>query len=243
MPILEVKNLTKAFDGHTVLAGVDLCVERGETQVIMGASGCGKTTLIRCLNLLERPTSGQIVFHGEDILAAQVDVRRLRSDIGFVFQNFALYRHLNVLDNVTLALRKLQRKSYGEAQALAREELAYFDMAAHEKKFPAQLSGGQKQRVALARTLVMRPQMVILDEPTSALDPLMSQEVASLICKLQARQITTVCVTHDIAFAARISQRIAFMHAGRVVAQGSVAHLARASSDANVMRFFASHAS
>jgi len=226
MAILHISNLTKAFGDHVVLNGIDLTVHAGDTLVIMGPSGCGKTTLIRCMNLLERPDQGTILFHGEDLLSPQLDIRKLRKNIGFVFQNFALYRHLSVLDNITLGLRKLQGKSREEARALALEELAYFDMAAHAKKFPAQLSGGQKQRVALARTLVMKPEIVILDEPTSALDPLMSQEVALLIKKLEARKITTVCVTHDIAFADQISQNVVFMYAGKIVAQGPVAELA-----------------
>jgi len=234
--ILKVSDLVKQFDGNRVLDGVNLTIAAGATQVIMGPSGCGKTTLIRCLNLLEQPTSGQISFHGEDLLGKEVDVRLLRSKIGFVFQSFALYRHLSVLDNVTLALRKIQGKSKEQARALAREELAYFEMSAHEKKFPAQLSGGQKQRVALARTLVMKPEIVILDEPTSALDPLMSQEVAQLIKKLEGRKVTTVCVTHDIAFANEISDNVAFMYGGKIMAQGSVSQLANSSTLPEVQR-------
>ena len=238
MSILQVSDLVKQFDGNRVLDGVNLAIAAGATQVIMGPSGCGKTTLIRCLNLLERPTSGQITFHGEELLGKEVDVRLLRSKIGFVFQSFALYRHLSVLDNVTLALRKIQGKNKEQARALAREELAYFEMSAHEKKFPAQLSGGQKQRVALARTLVMKPEIVILDEPTSALDPLMSQEVALIIKKLESRKVTTVCVTHDIAFANEISDNVAFMYGGKIMAQGSVSQLAHSSPLPEVQRFF-----
>ncbi|WP_254865976.1 amino acid ABC transporter ATP-binding protein [Pseudomonas fluorescens] len=238
MSILQISNLVKTFGDHAVLNGIDLTVHAGDTLVIMGPSGCGKTTLIRCMNLLERPDQGSILFHGEDLLRPQLDIRKLRKNIGFVFQNFALYRHLSVLDNITLGLRKLQGKSREEARALALEELAYFDMAAHEKKFPAQLSGGQKQRVALARALVMKPEIVILDEPTSALDPLMSQEVALLIKKLEARKITTVCVTHDIAFADQISQNVVFMYAGKIVAQGSVAQLALHAQIPEVAWFF-----
>lgn len=238
MSILQVSDLVKQFDDNRVLDGVNLAIAAGATQVIMGPSGCGKTTLIRCLNLLERPTSGQITFHGEELLGKEVDVRLLRSKIGFVFQSFALYRHLSVLDNVTLALRKIQGKNKEQARALAREELAYFEMSAHEKKFPAQLSGGQKQRVALARTLVMKPEIVILDEPTSALDPLMSQEVALIIKKLESRKVTTVCVTHDIAFANEISDNVAFMYGGKIMAQGSVSQLAHSSPLPEVQRFF-----
>lgn len=238
MSILHIRNLVKVFDGHVVLNGIDLVINAGDTLVIMGPSGCGKTTLIRCMNLLERPDQGTLRFHEEDMLAPELDLRKLRRKIGFVFQNFALYRHLNVLDNVTLGLRKLQGKSREEARTLALEELAYFEMDAHARKFPAQLSGGQKQRVALARTLVMKPEIVILDEPTSALDPLMSQEVALLIKKLEARKITTVCVTHDIAFAEQISRNVVFMYAGKIVAQGPVEVLAQQSGIAEVARFF-----
>lgn len=238
MSILHIRNLVKVFDGHVVLNGIDLVINAGDTLVIMGPSGCGKTTLIRCMNLLERPDQGTLRFHEEDMLAPELDLRKLRRKIGFVFQNFALYRHLNVLDNVTLGLRKLQGKSREEARTLALEELAYFEMDAHARKFPAQLSGGQKQRVALARTLVMKPEIVILDEPTSALDPLMSQEVALLIKKLETRKITTVCVTHDIAFAEQISRNVVFMYAGKIVAQGPVELLAQQSGIAEVARFF-----
>jgi polar amino acid transport system ATP-binding protein len=240
VPILQVNNLVKKFGSQVVLGGLDLTINAGDTLVIMGPSGCGKTTLVRCLNLLERPSDGDILFRGESILGNQADVRHLRSKIGFVFQNFALYRHLNVLDNVTLALRKLQGKSTDEARALARGELAYFDMTAHEKKFPAQLSGGQKQRVALARSLVLRPEIIILDEPTSALDPLMSQEVALLIQKLEVRKITTICVTHDIAFANQISKNVVFMYAGKIVAQGSIEALIASAALPEMSCFFGS---
>ncbi|MGY2291061.1 amino acid ABC transporter ATP-binding protein [Pseudomonas sp. SDO528_S397] len=238
MSMLQISNLVKSFDNHVVLNGINLTINAGETRVIMGPSGCGKTTLIRCMNLLERPDQGTLHFHGEDLLSPQVDVRKLRRQIGFVFQNFALYRHLSVLDNITLGLIKLQGRTREEARLLALEELAYFEMASHAKKFPVQLSGGQKQRVALARTLVMKPEIVILDEPTSALDPLMSQEVALLIKKLEARKITTVCVTHDIAFANQISQNVVFMYAGKIVAQGPVAELAQHAEIPEVAWFF-----
>ncbi|NIF31542.1 amino acid ABC transporter ATP-binding protein [Enterobacter sp. Cy-643] len=227
MSILTVKNLSKRYGENVVLSGINLEIETGCTQVIMGPSGCGKTTLIRCLNLLELPDAGEICFQSENLLKDQRSAQRLRSKIGFVFQSFALYRHLSVLDNLTLALRKLQGKSRAQANAMAREELAYFDMSAHEQKFPAQLSGGQKQRVALARSLVMKPEIIILDEPTSALDPLMSQEVAQLINRLSHRKVTTVCVTHDIAFAGQISKNVIFMSGGVIQAQGAVEYLAK----------------
>ena len=238
MAILQAIGLVKKFDDHVVLDGVDLTINTGETLVIMGPSGCGKTTLIRCLNLLERPEQGQILFHGESILRKDLNIRLYRRKIGFVFQNFALYSHLNALENITLALRKLQGHSRDQAKVLARRELDFFDMSAHEKKYPAQLSGGQKQRIALARALVMQPEIVILDEPTSALDPLMSQEVTLLIKKLEARKITTVCVTHDIAFANQISQNVVFMFKGKIIAQGSVAQLASSSSVPEMNWFF-----
>jgi polar amino acid transport system ATP-binding protein len=238
MAILQAIGLVKRFDDHVVLNGVDLTIETGGTLVIMGPSGCGKTTLIRCLNLLERPDGGQLLFHGESMLSKAIDIRLYRRKIGFVFQHFALYSHLSALDNITLALRKLQGLGREQANELARRELAYFDLSAHEHKFPAQLSGGQKQRVALARALVMQPEIVILDEPTSALDPLMSQEVSLLIKKLEARNITTVCVTHDIAFADQISQNVVFMFQGKIIAQGSVADLAKASAIPEMNWFF-----
>ena len=159
MALLEVKNLVKSYGDRTVLDGVSFDLEEGEAKVIMGPSGCGKSTLLRCLNLLIEPTSGAILFDGEDITRPGVDVRALRSRIGFVFQNFALYRHMSVLDNVTLALRRLKRIPKREAEERALHELDRMEMAEKRDAYPAALSGGQSQRVAIARALAMDPKV------------------------------------------------------------------------------------
>lgn len=217
MALIEVKNLVKKFDGHAVLNGVNFALNEGQVKVIMGPSGCGKSTLLRCMNLLERSTSGQIIFRGEDITRPGVDVRRLRQNIGFVFQHFALYRHLTVLENVTLSLRKIRKMSAKEALDKALHELDRVGMLEQRDKYPAQLSGGQKQRAAIVRALAMDPLVMFFDEPTSALDPQMSKEVVTIINKLFLENVTMLCVTHDVFLAKYISDSIIFMDRGVVV--------------------------
>ncbi|OZB29402.1 MAG: amino acid ABC transporter ATP-binding protein, partial [Polynucleobacter sp. 39-45-136] len=151
MALIQVRDLVKKFGDQTVLSNINLDLQEGDVRVLMGASGSGKSTLLRCLNRLVEPTSGSIVFRGKEVLGPGVDVKELRKQIGFVFQQFALYSHLNVLDNVALGLRKLQGMSKLEAKERALHELSHFDMTSHQDKYPAQLSGGQKQRVAIAR--------------------------------------------------------------------------------------------
>jgi polar amino acid transport system ATP-binding protein len=217
MALIEVKNLVKKFDDHTVLGGVNLELKEGQVKVIMGPSGCGKSTLLRCLNLLVQPTAGQIIFRGEDITRPGVDVRRLRRNIGFVFQHFALYSHLNVQDNVTLGLRKIRKMGAREASEKAFHELERVGMFEHRNKYPAQLSGGQKQRAAIVRALAMDPVVMFLDEPTSSLDPEMAREVVSVINKLYLENVTMFCVTHDVFLAKYISDSIIFMDEGVVL--------------------------
>ena len=195
MPLIQIRDLVKSFNGQTILNGINLEVETGEVKVIMGASGCGKTTLLRCLNRLVQPTSGTIHVDGVDVGNPQTDIRKLRQRIGFVFQQFALYRHLNVMDNVTLGLIKLRGMTRLDASAVAMTQLDRLEMGKHHDKYPSELSGGQKQRVALARVLAMDPSVVVLDEPTSALDPVMSQEVGALI-----RQLNSEGVTHQLDY-------------------------------------------
>ncbi len=206
----------------------------------MGASGCGKSTLLRCLNLLIRPTSGEIIFKGEDITRPGVDIRKVREDIGFVFQHFALYRHLTVEDNVTLGLRKLKKMKTKEAVEKALYELERVDMIDHRDKYPAQLSGGQKQRVAIVRALAMDPAVLFLDEPTSALDPQMSREIVNVINKLFLDNITMLCVTHDPFLAKYISDSIVFMDEGIVVAEDIAERLFYDHEDPRIREFFMS---
>jgi polar amino acid transport system ATP-binding protein len=236
--LIELQGVVNRYDERAVLAGVNLAVNEGDVKVVMGPSGCGKSTLLRCINRLVEPTAGSIRFRGQEITGPGVDVRALRQGIGFVFQQFALYRHLSVLDNVTLALRKLRGLSRAEADARAMHELDRLGLAAQRDQFPAQISGGQKQRVALARALAMDPAVVFFDEPTSALDPLMSREVAALINTLFRDKVTVLCVTHDLSLAQEISDRVVFLDQGVVRAEDTVEQLSRHHDDARVRDFF-----
>jgi len=238
MALIQIRDLVKTFGAHTVLQGVNMEVQKGDLKVVMGPSGCGKSTLLRCLNRLVEPTSGMIYFRGENIVGPNVDVRALRQSIGFVFQQFALYRHLTVLDNVSLGLRKLRGLKRSEAEEKAVAQLKHLDMEAHRNKYPAQISGGQKQRVAIARALAMDPAFVVFDEPTSALDPLMVREVAELFTRLNREGVTMLCVTHDLALASQISERVVFLDQGVVRAEEKICHLAKDHSDPHVRAFF-----
>lgn len=238
MSVIRIRDLVKQYEGLRALDGVDLDLSEGEIKVIMGPSGCGKSTLLRCLNRLVEPTSGSIHFLGEDITSPDVDVRQLRQKIGFVFQQFALYRHLSVLDNVTLALRKLQGMSRAEANVKAMAELAGLGMSAHSHKYPSQISGGQKQRVAIARALAMNPAVIVFDEPTSALDPIMSREVGELIQALKTDNVTILCVTHDLELGQYLSNEVTFLDQGRVVTEASFEYLSSGHPDARVRDFF-----
>jgi len=238
MALLEVKNLVKSYGDRTVLDGVSFALDEGEANVIMGPSGCGKSTLLRCLNRLIEPTSGQIIFDGEDVTGPNVDVRKLRSRIGFVFQNFALYRHMSVIDNVTLALRKLKGMPKREADERAMHELAKMDMAEKRDAYPASLSGGQSQRVAIARALAMDPKVLFFDEPTSALDPIMVREVVTLINRLYLDNVTILCVTHDLSLARYISDRVVFLDRGKVYAEDLIENLLDRESEPVIGNFF-----
>lgn len=238
MALIEIRNLHKTFGTHHALAGVNLDVDEFDLKVVMGPSGCGKSTLLRCLNRLVEPSSGEIRVRGESTLAANVDVRELRQSIGFVFQQFALYRHLTALENVTLGLQKLRGLSKAAARDKALFELNRLDMASHQDKYPAQLSGGQKQRVAIARALAMDPAVVLFDEPTSALDPLMVREVAELFNRLRRENVTMLCVTHDLALARQIADRVVFLDDGVVKAEDSIAHLLSEHPELHVRSFF-----
>lgn len=221
MSLLEVHNLCKSFGDVVVLDGVSFNVEEGQAKVIMGPSGCGKSSLLRCLNRLIEPSSGSIMFDGSDVTQPGFDVRLLRQQIGFVFQNFGLYRHMTVLQNVTLALRKVKNMSEREANDRARYELERLGMAERHDAYPAALSGGQSQRVAIARALAMEPRLVLFDEPTSALDPIRAREVVTMINQLHRSGVTILCVTHDISLARGIADRIVFLNGGSVRAEDS----------------------
>lgn len=242
MTLLKVRNLVMEYDGKPVLQGIDLDLDEGDLKVVMGPSGCGKSTLLRCLNRLVTPTSGQIIFRGEDITLPGTDVRQLRQRIGFVFQNFALYRHLTVLDNLTLGLRKLRGVPKAEAIDRAKHELRRMDMVEHHHKYPAQLSGGQKQRVAIARALAMDPAVLFFDEPTSALDPLMSREIINVIKQLRNDNVSMLCVTHDLFLARSVGGRVLFLDQGRIHAEGEANHLFSNHADPRIRAFFSQEA-
>ena len=235
--VIQVRELVKEFDGQTVLSNINLDLVEGDVRVLMGASGSGKSTLLRCLNRLVEPTSGSIIFRGKEVLAPDVDVRELRKQIGFVFQQFALYSHLTVLDNVSLGLRKLHHMGKAEAKEKALQELSNFEMTAHQDKYPSQLSGGQKQRVAIARALAMDPAVLVLDEPTSALDPVMSRDVADLINRLHHDGITMLCVTHDLHLARNIADRVMFLDRGVIRADDRIDDLSK-HSEPDIQAFF-----
>jgi polar amino acid transport system ATP-binding protein len=238
MAILEVQNLVKSYGEKAILDGVSFALEEGEAKVIMGPSGCGKSTLLRCLNLLIEPTSGSILLDGKDVTRPGTDVRAMRSRIGFVFQNFALYRHMSVLDNVGLALRRLKKIPRREAEERALHELDRMEMADKRDAYPAALSGGQSQRVAIARALAMDPKVLFFDEPTSALDPIMVREVVTLINRLYLDGVTILCVTHDLTLAKHISDRVVFLDHGKVYAEDRIEDLLARDADPVIDEFF-----
>tara|TARA_R110001599_G_scaffold346479_1_gene571847 strand:- start:3909 stop:4646 length:738 start_codon:yes stop_codon:yes gene_type:complete len=242
MVLLQVRDLVMEYDGKPVLRGIDLDLAEGELKVVMGPSGCGKSTLLRCLNRLVTPTSGQIIFRDEDVTRPDTDVRALRQRIGFVFQNFALYRHLTVLDNVTLGLRKLRGMPTAEAVERAKHELRRMDMVEHHHKYPGQLSGGQKQRVAIARALAMDPAVLFFDEPTSALDPLMSREIINVINQLRRDNVSMLCVTHDLFLARSVGSRVLFLDRGVIHAEGDAEQLFGNHADPRIRAFFSQEA-
>ena len=238
MAILKVRNLVKSYGGKAVLDGVSFALEEGEAKVIMGPSGCGKSTLLRCLNLLIEPTSGAILLDGKDVTLPGTDIRAMRGRIGFVFQNFALYRHMSVLDNVTLALRRLKNMPRREAEDRAMHELERMEMADKCDAYPAALSGGQSQRIAIARALAMEPKVLFFDEPTSALDPIMVREVITLINRLYLDGVTILCVTHDLTLAKHISDRVVFLAEGKVYAEDRIEDLLARDADPVIDEFF-----
>ena len=219
-PVIRVEGVQKSFGANHVLRGVDLEVMPGEVVTIIGASGSGKSTLLRCINLLETPDAGHVWFHGEDLAAEHVNVNRLRESIGMVFQGFNLFNNMNVMENCVLAPVTLKKCSRAEAEERARKHLAEVGLLDFAQAPVTKLSGGQKQRVAIARALCMEPEIMLFDEPTSALDPEIVGEVLNVMRDLAAGGMTMVVVTHEMAFAKNVSDKVVFMDKG-VIAEAS----------------------
>lgn len=218
--VIQVKQLKKNFGSLEVLKGVDMEISRGEVVVVIGPSGSGKSTFLRCLNLLEKPTDGDILFHGQSILRKDMKLDKYRKKFGMVFQLFNLFENLSVLDNVTVGPRRVKKTPKAEAEKRAMELLKQVGLADKADSYPSQLSGGQKQRVAIARTLAMDPEVILFDEATSALDPEMVGEVLQIMRQLAEQGMTMVVVTHEMGFAREVGDRVVFMDGGYVVEEG-----------------------
>ena len=219
MKVIDVKGLKKSFGSHEVLKGIDEHIYKGEKVVVIGPSGSGKSTFLRCLNLLEEPTEGTITFEGNDITDPKADIDAIRRKMGMVFQQFNLFPHLSVKENIKLAPVKLGIMSNSEADAKAMELLKRVGLPDKADAYPKQLSGGQQQRIAIARALAMKPDVMLFDEPTSALDPEMVGEVLQLMKQLADEGMTMVVVTHEMGFAREVATRVLFMDGGVIAEQ------------------------
>ena len=221
MNIIQTVNLHKSFGDLHVLAGVNEIIHKGEVVSIIGPSGGGKSTFLRCLNLLETPEQGQIFFNGQDITAKNVDIDQIRQKMGMVFQQFNVFPHLTVAENITLAPRMLKGMSQADADSLARDLMSRVGLLDKYNEMPSKLSGGQKQRLAIVRALAMEPEVMLFDEPTSALDPEMVGEVLDVIKELAQTGMTCVIVTHEMRFAEEISNRVLFIADGNILEKGA----------------------
>jgi ABC-type polar amino acid transport system ATPase subunit len=219
-PVIRLEGVRKSFGDNLVLDGIDLSVDAGEVLVVIGPSGSGKSTLLRCVNLLEPLDEGRIFFEGEEITSRGVDVSGVRQRIGIVFQAFNLFPHLRVIDNLTLAVRRIRKLPRDKAERRARELLGRVGLAEKERQYPHQLSGGQQQRVAIARALMMNPRVMLFDEVTSALDPELVGEVLVVMRDLARTGMTMIVVTHEMQFAREVGDVVVFMDDGRIVEQG-----------------------
>ncbi|KGN03169.1 peptide ABC transporter ATP-binding protein [Clostridium novyi A str. 4570] len=219
--MIKVNDLHKSFGDLEVLKGVNAHIKKGEVVVVIGPSGSGKSTFLRCLNLLEEPTSGEIIFEGQEITSKKNDINLQRQKMGMVFQQFNLFPNLNILDNITLAPVKLNKLSKEDAENVALDLLDRVGLKDKAKNYPNQLSGGQKQRIAIARALAMSPDVMLFDEPTSALDPEMVGEVLGVMKELAKEGMTMVVVTHEMGFAREVADRVLFMDGGVVVEEAS----------------------
>lgn len=219
--MIRVNNLHKSFEKNEVLKGINEHIEKGEVVVVIGPSGSGKSTFLRCLNLLEVPTSGEIIFEGKNITDKKVDINKIREKMGIVFQQFNLFPHKTVLDNLTIAPIKVKGVSKADAEKKAKELLDRVGLLNKADAYPSSLSGGQKQRIAIARALAMDPDVMLFDEPTSALDPEMVGEVLNVMKELAKEGMTMVVVTHEMGFAREVGDRILFMDKGNIMEEGT----------------------
>ena len=223
MSLVEIREVSKSYGANQVLKGVSLDIEKGEVVAVIGRSGSGKSTLLRCVNGLEPVQAGTIRIDGVQVNDPTTDLRKLRQEVGIVFQQFNLFPHLSVSDNITLAPRVVKKQKPEEAREVAREVLARVGLADKLDAYPAQLSGGQQQRVAIARSLAMRPKLMLFDEVTSALDPELTGEVLKVLESVAQEGMTMMLVTHEMGFARRFGSRVVFMHEGRIHEEGQAA--------------------
>ena len=235
--MIDVKHLSKSFGDHLVLDDISEHIYPGDKVVIIGPSGSGKSTFLRCLNLLEKPESGQIFFEGKEITGKHVDIDTHRQKMGMVFQHFNLFNNLSILDNLTLAPVKLKIKTKEQAEEKAMQLLKRIGLEEKAKEYPSKLSGGQKQRVAIVRALAMEPEVMLFDEPTSALDPEMVGEVLSLMKELAEEGMTMVVVTHEMGFAKDIASHVVFMDNGVIVEEGTPEEIFTSPKEARTREF------
>ena len=218
--MIDVKHLSKSFGANLVLDDISEHIYPGEKVVVIGPSGSGKSTFLRCLNLLEEPTSGEITFEGVNITDKKCDINQMRQKMGMVFQQFNLFNHLTILQNITIGPTMVRKESQEEAEARAMKLLERVGLADKAQEYPSRLSGGQKQRIAIVRALAMNPDVMLFDEPTSALDPEMVGEVLGVMKSLAEEGITMVVVTHEMGFAQKVGTRVLFMDGGQILEQG-----------------------
>ena len=235
--MIRVRGLKKVFGDNVVLNGIDFDIERGEVIAIIGPSGCGKSTFLRCINLLETPDEGELDLDGLNILDKNVDINKQRQKMMMVFQNFNLFPHMTILENLTIAPIKLKGKSKEEANEKAMELLARVGLTDKANEYPNILSGGQKQRVAICRALAMEPEAILFDEPTSALDPEMVGEVLDVMKNLAGSGITMICVTHEMGFAREVANRVVFFDQGVVAECGTPAEIFTAPKNPRLKEF------
>lgn len=236
--MITIKNLGKSFGTVEVLKNINLEIDKGQITVILGPSGSGKSTLLRCMNLLEVPTSGEVIFEGYNLVDKKTNIDSVRQKIGMVFQNFNLFPHKTIVENITLAPVKLKKMNKEEANKKAKYLLERVGLLDKKDSYPSQLSGGQKQRVAIARALALQPDMMLFDEPTSALDPEMVKEVLDVIKELAKDGMTMVIVTHEMGFAKEIAGRVIFMDEGVILEDGSPEDVFINPSNKRAIEFF-----